>query len=305
MSLSAAGDRISEHRYRDVLYLFTINIAALILNPIVLAYQMDPLLVTFWRCLFGALIFIPIALVAQPKFYQSINKSQIGYMFIAGAALSIHFIGLMQGLYQVSLGIVLTIMATSAIWVGLIGMVLLKQVLTSGQWAGLVAGVSGIVLYAYLGNSFEAKNSIALLWLLASAICGAIYVVIGQRIRATVTNFAYIAVVFSVAAFIALMYSVITQKSIAVQQSSDWLGLILITFFGQILIHAVSNLYLKHGEAAILQLTTLIQIPCVAIIGWLLFDQRIGLAVVPALLLTIAGLVIFNLAQSKSANTTE
>lgn len=84
------------------------------------------------------------------------------------------------------------------------------------------------------------------------------------------------------------------------EKSSDWVGILLITFFGQILVHAVSNLYLKHGEAAVLQLTTLIQIPLVAIIGWLLFDQQIGLEVIPALVLTIVGLVIFNLAQPKT-----
>ena len=300
MSLSAAGDRISGHRYRDILYLFTINTAALILNPIVVAYAMDPLLVTFWRCFFGALIFIPIALFTQPGFYRKIVKSQWGYMVVAGAALSIHFIGLMQGLYQVSLGIALTIMSTGAIWIGLIGIFVLKQVLTPGQWAGLVAGVGGIVLYAYIGNSFEARNSTALLWLLASASSGALYVVIGQKVRATITNFSYVAIVFSVAAIISLAYSLITQNSIMVEKSSDWVGILLITFFGQILVHAVSNLYLKHGEAAVLQLTTLIQIPLVAIIGWLLFDQQIGLEVIPALVLTIVGLVIFNLAQPKT-----
>jgi drug/metabolite transporter (DMT)-like permease len=299
MSISAAGDRISGHRYRDIIYLFTVNTAALILNPIVVAYSMDPLLVTFWRCFFGALIFIPIALFTQRGFYRKIAKAQWGYMIIAGAALSIHFIGLMQGLYQVSLGIALTIMSTGAIWIGLIGIVILKQVFTAGQWTGLVAGVGGIVLYAYVGNSFEARNSAALLWLLASAISGAVYVVIGQKVRATITNFAYVSIVFSVAALISLTYSVITQNSIRVEESGDWVGILLITFLGQILVHAVSNLYLKHGEAAILQLTTLIQIPLVAVIGWVLFDQQIGLEVIPALILTIVGLIIFNLAQPK------
>lgn len=300
MSFATAGDRISNHRHRDVLYLFTINTAAVILNPIVVAYEMDPVLVTFWRCFFGALIFIPIALYTQPKFFKNINRAQWGYMFIAGAALAVHFIALMEGLYQVSLGIALTIMSTGAIWVGLIGLVVLKQVLSAGQWAGMVAGVSGIVLYAYIGNSFAAKNFSALLWLLASAISGAIYVVIGQKVRATMTNFAYIAVVFSVTALLALTFSLVTGRAILVEQNSDWVGILLITFFGQILVHTVSNLYLKHGQAAILQLTTLIQIPAVAIVGWILFDQQIGLEVVPALLLTIGGLTIFNLASTKS-----
>jgi len=37
----------------------------------------------------------------------------------------------------------------------------------------------------------------------------------------------------------------------------------------------------------------------VAVIGWVLFDQQIGLEVIPALILTIVGLIIFNLAQPK------
>ena len=300
MSLSAAGDHISSHSHRDIIYLITINTSALILNPIVVAYAMDPVLVTFWRCFFGALIFFPIALTTQPKFYKNITNSQWGYMLLAGVALAIHFIGLMQGLYQVSLGVALTIMSTNAIWVGLIGIFLLKQFLTMGQWTGLALGISGIVLYAYIGSSFEADNLAALLWLLASATFAAVYVVIGQKVRATMTNFAYVAVIFAVAAVVSLGYSLITQRPILVEKSSDWIGILLITFLGQILVHTVSNLYLKHGEAALLQLTTLIQIPLVAIIGWVIFNQRIGLQVIPALALTIGGLVIYNLAQPRT-----
>lgn len=300
MTFASAGDRIQDHRYRDVMYLVTINVSALILNPIVVAYAMDPLLVTFWRCFFGALIFIPIALVTQPKFYKRINRSQWGYMLVAGLTLAIHFISLMEGLYSVSLGVAVTIMSTGTIWVGLFGIILLKQKLTTGQWVGLIAGFSGILLYAYIGDSLENKNSTAIGWLLISSLFAAIYIVIGQKVRSSITNFSYVAVVFAVAAIISFGYSLVTSHPIVVEQSRDWLGIALITFFGQIMVHTVTNLYLKHGEATLLQLTGLVQIPLIAIIGWLLFGQRIGIEVIPALLLTIVGLVIYNLAQSKN-----
>jgi len=303
MTLSSAGDRIQGHRYRDALYLTTINVSALILNPIVVAYAMDPLLVTFWRCFFGALIFIPIAMLTQPKFYQKITKNQWGFMLLAGCTLAMHFISLMEGLYRVSLGVAVTIMSTGTIWVGLLGIVLLKQMLTAGQWTGLIAGFGGILLYAFIGNSLEAKSSAAIIWLLVSSLSGAIYIVIGQKVRANITNFAYVAVVFSVAAIISFTYALITSHPITVEQSSDWVGIALITFFGQIMVHTVTNLYLKHGEAALLQLSVLVQIPVVAIIGWLLFEQKIGIEVIPALLLTIVGLVIYNLAQPKSSTS--
>ena len=301
MTFAFTGDRIQDHKYRDVLYLVTINVSALILNPIVVAYAMDPLLVTFWRCFFGALIFIPVALITQPRFYKKISGSQWGFMLVAGLTLAIHFISLMEGLYQVSLGVAVTIMSTGTIWVGLLGIILLKQRLTTGQWAGLIAGFSGILLYAYIGDSLENKNSSALIWLLVSALSSAVYIVIGQKVRSNITNFSYVAIVFSVAAFISFGYAFITSHPIAVEQSSDWVGILLITFFGQIMVHTVTNLYLKHGEASLLQLTVLVQIPLIAIIGWILFDQRIGIEVVPALLLTIVGLVIYNLTQPKTS----
>jgi len=304
MSLTAAGDRISGHRYRDLVYLFTINTSALILNPIVVAYAIDPIVVTFWRCFFGALIFIPIAIVTQPKFYRELKTHQWGYMILAGFMLAIHFIGLMEGLYRVSLGVAITIMSTGTIWVGLIGMVLLKQLLSAGQWAGLFTGFAGILLYAYVGNSLDTKNSTALFWLLASSVASAVYIVIGQKLRSNIKNFAYVAIVFSVAAISTLIYALLSGRSITVSQQSDWIGILLITFLGQVMVHTVSNLYLKHGEAALLQLSILVQIPLAAIIGWLLFDQKISLSVIPALFLTIIGLVIYNLSQAKISKKT-
>lgn len=299
MTFSGAGDRISNHRHRDVIYLLIIQFSALITSPIVLAYKMDPLVVTFWRCILGGLFFLPLALKAQPKFYRQINKTQWLYMLVASLALVIHFVTYMEGLYQVSFAVFYTILSTGTIWVGLISMLVFRQLLSSGQWAGLFAGFAGILLYAYSGHTFEAENQTSLFLLLTAAITFALYMVIGQKVRSTVSNFSYVVIVFTLAAVMALGYGVVSGKSVAVVETSDWVGILLITFFGQIVVHTLTNLYLKHGQAAILQLTGLAKIPLIALIGWLVFDQEVSLAVIPALLLTITGLVVYNMAQSK------
>jgi drug/metabolite transporter (DMT)-like permease len=123
--------------------------------------------------------------------------------------------------------------------------------------------------------------------------------VIGQKVRSTVSNFSYVVIVFLLAGAIALCYALVTDQSLTVTEPNDWVGILLITFFGQIVVHALTNLYLKHGQAAILQLTGLAKIPLIALIGWIFFGQAVSLAVIPALLLTIAGLVVYNMAQTK------
>lgn len=299
MTFSGAGDRISNHRHRDLVYLLIIQFSALITSPIVLAYEMDPLVVTFWRCILGGLFFLPLALMTQPKFYRQINRTQWVYMLVAALALAIHFITYMEGLYQVSLAVFYTILSTGTIWVGLISILVFRQLLSSGQWAGLFAGFGGILLYAYSGHTFEAENQTSLLLLLTAAITFALYMVIGQKVRSTVSNFSYVVIVFLLAGAIALCYALITDQSLTVTEPNDWVGILLITFFGQIVVHALTNLYLKHGQAAILQLTGLAKIPIIALIGWIFFGQAVSLAVIPALLLTITGLVVYNMAQTR------
>lgn len=300
MSVSDPANRFENHRFRDVSYLVTINISALILNPVVVAYAIDPLVVTFWRCFFGALIFIAIALIAQPNFYRDFNRSQLGSMLVAGFALAVHFVSLMEGLYLLNLGVALAIMATGTIWTGLLGIILLKQILAPGQWAGLIVGSGGILLYAWIGGSLGDYNVYGLVWLLVSSLSFATYIVLGQKVRASTPNFAYVAVVFSVAAVISFLYAMATNHSLVPEHSSDWVGVALITFLGQIMVHSVSNLYLKHGEATLLQLTMLVQIPLGAVIGWLLFDQLIGVRLAPALLLVIMGLLVYLLSKAKA-----
>ena len=299
MGRSGTWGRISSHRHRDVIYLLVIQFSALITSPIVLAYQMNPLVVAFWRCLLGGLFFLPFALMAEPRFYRGITKMQWLYMLVAALALAIHFITYMEGLYQVSLAIFYTILSTGTIWVGLISMLVFRQLLSSGQWIGLLAGFAGILLYAYSGNTFEAKNQTSLILLVTAAITFALYQVIGQKVRSTVSNFSYVVIVFTLAAAIAFGYSLIAGKSVAVVKTSDWVGILLITFFGQIVVHTLTNLYLKHGQAAILQLTSLAKIPLIALIGWIFFSQEVSLAVIPALLLTIIGLIVYSIAQSR------
>lgn len=281
--------------------LVLINVSGLILTPIVVAYAMDPLLVTFWRCLFGGVIFVPAALIAQPRFYQKIKRRQWAWLVVAGVTLAIHFVSLMEGLYRVDLGVAITIVSTGTIWTGLLGIIILKRFLVFGQWVGLVIGLGGIVLYAYLGDSLEIKSMAGTIWLLVSALAFAIYVVTGQKLRSDISNFAYVAVVFSIAAVVSFSIAMATGQPVWVEQTSDWVGIALIAFFGQIMVHTLTNLYLKNGEAALLQLTALVQIPLITIIGWVIFNQQIGIEVIPALLLVVLGIFVYVVSQQKKA----
>lgn len=279
--------------------LVLINVSAVVVNPIVVAYAMDPLLVTFWRCFFGAIILAPAALIVQPKFYQKIKVSQWAWLSVAGVTLAIHFVTLMEGLYRVNLGVAITIMSTGTILTGLLGIVILKRFLVIGQWVGMVIGLGGVVLYAYLGDSLQTDSTAGVVLLLFSALSFAIYVVTGQKLRRDMSNFVYVAVVFSVATVVSFGFAMVTNRSVWVEQSSDWVGIALIAFFGQIMVHTLSNLYLKNGEAAFLQLTALVQIPLLAIIGWVAFDQRTGIEIIPSLLLVVLGIVIYVVSQPK------
>jgi drug/metabolite transporter (DMT)-like permease len=279
--------------------LVLINVSALILTPIVVAYAMDPLLVTFWRCFFGAVIFAPTALIAQPRFYRHITPSQWVWMSVAGITLALHFVSLMEGLYRVDLGAAITIVSTGTIWTGLLGILILNRFLVFGQWVGLIIGLGGIVLYAYLGDSLEIESMAGTVWLLVSALAFAIYALTGQKLRPDISNFAYVAVVFSVAAVVSFGVTMVTGRTVWVEQTSDWLGIALIAFFGQIMVHTLSNLYLKKGEAALLQLTALVQIPLLTVIGWVLFNQQMGIEVIPALLVIVLGIVIYVVSQRK------
>lgn len=299
-SLASNREKFLSHKHRDITYIIIINLSGIFLNPIVVAYAIDPVTVTFWRCLFGALLFSPFLLIKYRKFHQEITKREFSYMFFAGLALATHFICLMQGLYQVSLGVALIVMSTSSIWAGVLGIFILKQILGLGQWVGLFVGVSGILLLVLTSKSLEIQNNSALVWLLISSVAGAFYLVTGEKIRATVINTTYVVLVYIVAALSALIYALITNNSLVVESNSDWIGILLITFFGQVMVHTVSNLYLRHGKAIKLKLSFLIQIPIVTIIGWFLFDQEMPLEVIPALIFTVIGFLIFTVAHSKS-----
>jgi drug/metabolite transporter (DMT)-like permease len=279
--------------------LVLINISAVIVNPIVVAYAMDPLLVTFWRCFFGAVILAPTALIVQPRFFRNLNLSQWGWLSVAGVTLAVHFVTLMEGLHLVNLGVAITIMSTGTIFTGLLGIVILKRFLVFGQWVGLVTGLGGIVLYAYLDDSLQTNSSAGVVSLLVSAVSFAIYVVTGQKLRRDMSNFVYVAVVFSVATVVSFGFALATSRPVWVEQSSDWVGIALIAFFGQIMVQTLSNLYLKNGEAAFLQLTALVQIPLLAIIGWVAFDQRTGIEILPSLFLVVLGIIIYVVSQPK------
>jgi drug/metabolite transporter (DMT)-like permease len=127
---------------------------------------------------------------------------------------------------------------------------------------------------------------------LIGAVMAAAYVSVGERARQTVPTGPYTLVVYSMAAVALLVTCVLAHASLVGYTLHDWLLIIALTLLAQLLGHSLINRLLKTVSATVVSLGILFEMPGATILAWIFLGQKLPLALLPALLLLMAGLAV-------------
>ena len=253
--------------------------AAAIMIRVAQAEGLPSITIAAWRLAIAAALLWPLAWTRNRPEILALRKQDWLFGIAAGLFLAIHFATWISSLAYTSVASSLALVSTNPIWIALVSWIFFREKL--GLWlvVGIAAAVGGSVLIflsdARLDASGVSGNPILgnLLALLGSVtVCG--YLLIGRRLRKTISLIPYIWLVYSSAALALLTSALAAGYALTGFSTVAWLCLVGLAVGPQLLGHSAFNWALKHVSATFIAMVILGEPIGSAILAWLIFGER-------------------------------
>ncbi|MCP4227786.1 MAG: DMT family transporter [Actinomycetia bacterium] len=247
----------------------------------------SPVALAFWRTAGGAII------LAWPSLRLGVRPTatQWPWLGLAGVALGVHFATWLASLELTSVAASVTLVSTAPLIMAL-------HLLATGRnpsrstWTAIIIAMVGTIIIAGgdLGSGSEAMTGDGLA--LIGAVMMAVYLSVGQRLRASLATATYASRTYAVAALSLVPIIVMFDIQAWGYDQTTWLAIGGMILGPQLAGHTAFNLLLKRLGSMTVSLALLAEPLGASILVWLFFGQLPPLAAVIGAPLVMAGLVL-------------
>jgi len=245
--------------------------------------------VAFWRCVLGAALLLPPALIRRERFPRG-RDLYVGVS--SGVALGAHFGFWISSLDHTSVAASVVLVSTQPVFVAILAYLLFRERTSPLSFAGILAALAGTTVIAgddSVGSAALLGNALALV----GAVTIAIYVLIGRSSRTGgIGVLPYSLVVYSSAALALLPVALLFEVRLWGYSGETWLWLWAITLGPQIMGHTVFNWALRYVEASVISGTILAEPVVSALLAWLILSEKPGGATVVGGAVVLSGLFL-------------
>jgi drug/metabolite transporter (DMT)-like permease len=213
------------------------------------------LIIATYRMMLASLMLTPLA--CYQKVWRGWERDDLGWFFISGLLLSLHFALWIASLKYTSVASSVVLVTTHPIFVGIGGWLFLKERLGLNLLFGIALSVlgSGLIGYGDMSLSREALTGDGLALLGAVAASG--YLLVGRKMRKDQVLLSYIFPVYSTAGLILILFALFFQESFWGYSSTTTLYLFLLALVPQLIGHTTFNWALKYLPASAVAISTL------------------------------------------------
>jgi len=208
---------------------------------------------------------------------------------LAGLFLAAHFWSWIASLSLTTVASSVVLVNTQAIFVGLLSVLFLGERPRLWQWVGILVAVAGAMLVGWGDFALGRDALLGDLLAVAGAIFASCYYVIGRRLRRELDLWAYVGVVYGVAAAV-LTVGVVAHPGVALTgyPRGDWAIFLALAAGPTMIGHTGVNYALRYIPAYVANVAVLGEPIGATLIAWLLP----GLREVPPVQTLLGGVVI-------------
>lgn len=282
----------------------TVSSAAILIR-VAQAEGVHSITIAAWRLTIAAGLLWPLAWAKSSKDILALKKADWLLGGAAGLFLAMHFAAWISSLGFTSVASSTALVTTNPIWIALVSWLFFRE--RPGRW--LVFGIAAVVFGSALiflsdgrlvegsgGSNPMLGNTLALVGSLT--VCG--YLLIGRRLRRTMSLLPYIWLVYSSAAVALLVTSVMSGAALTGFSSRAWLCLIALALGPQLLGHSAINWALKHVSATFIAITILGEPIGSALLAWLIFGERFAPLQLTGFAMLLAGIYLAARGETQS-----
>lgn len=229
------------------------------------------------------------------------TRKEVIYAVIAGIWMGLHFLFVVNAIKHTTILTSQVLVNTIPLWTALLEMTLLKTRLHWLIWVGLLLTLVGSVIIAVFGGSFslEGQNLLGSILALFSAIAAGIYLVIGRRIRQSLSNVPAIWLMFGVGALVAVVAVLVEGAPILGHPPVGYLWIVMATLVAQFIGHSSYTYVLGYLPATLVSLSGQSATVIAALLAFLIFAEVPGAAQIFASVILVLGVVLAIIGQNQ------
>jgi drug/metabolite transporter (DMT)-like permease len=259
--------------------------------PLIVGTAAPGLAIAFWRTAAAAIVLAAVMTATRAE--SSARRARISRRdgwcsALAGVCLAGHFGTWIPSLGLTTVAASTALVCTQPLWSAVLARLRGGRV-PIGVWAGTVLTLTGVVLLG--GNDLRVSGGA---WrgdvlALAGGICGAAYVMLGERARRNMDAPRYNLIAFTAAAEVLGLVAAGSGAPLTGFSARAWLMIAMITVCGQLLGHGLLNQALKSLDATTVSTVALLEVPAATALAALFLQQYPPWTVLLSALLVATG----------------
>jgi drug/metabolite transporter (DMT)-like permease len=242
------------------------------------------LVISAYRLTIAALLLSPILLFRYRGEVRALSRNESRLSLLAGLFLALHFGTWITSLEYTSVASSVVLVQTAPLMVAALSPLLLGEQISRYLLVGLLIAMFGSLLVG-ISDACGAEGCLQLnellqgtairgdLLALAGAAAGAGYVIVGRRVRQSVSLVPYIGIAYGAAAIALIAASLFQGAPLFGFEPKTYLWLLLLAIFPQLVAHTSYNWALGYVAAAVVSLVLLAEPVASGILALVILDE--------------------------------
>lgn len=274
------------------------------------------LVIAAWRLTIASAILLPLAGTQRRQELQQLRARDWGLAVLSGFMLALHFASWITSLAYTSVASSTVLVTTSPLWVGLAAPFLLGERLSRPLKIGILLAMMGSILIgiadvvAVTNGRFQFSltqftdqpnpllgNGLALI----GAIAASFYLIIGRRLRLSMSLLSYTAVVYGTAALFLISFALVGGHTLFGYPSIAYLVMFLMALFPQLIGHTSYNWALGYLSAAYVSVAVIAEPIGATVLALFIFHEVPNWLTIGGSVLLLSGIVYASRPNRKTA----
>ncbi len=226
--------------------------------------------------------------------YVRLKRTEVITLLVSGALLACHFAAWIASLSHTTVMASVVLVSTTPLWAGLASALLAGERTSRGTWVGMLAAVIGATLIGLV--DLDQAGSSTSIWGNLLALSGAVfmagYLVIGRGVRRSLSLFAYIWVVYAIAAVILILLAIASRLPLTGYSQRAVLWMVALGLIPQLIGHSAANYAVRQLPAPLVGTTILGEPIGSTLLAMLLLDETVGFLQLAGGILILAGISV-------------
>lgn len=231
------------------------GLVAISLSAIFIEWSNAPAsIIGMYRLLMATALILPLAWRERSQLAH-ISRKDAAWLGVSGICLGLHFLFWIQSLKETSVASSLIILALEPLFVMVGEWLFLRSRVKGADVLAMAIAIigAGLVAFADAGHQGDSLAGDGLSLLGTMAVSG--YVLVGGRVRQTLTPWLYNAIVFAIAGGVLALFNMTTSIPFAPYTLHNWLMFALLACVSTVLGHGLFNLLLNRVQPTTIAMT--------------------------------------------------